>query len=347
MADRQPRSGRRDLALGRVGWRLTSVGKAIAFATAFSLLQVGTTPIFYGPVVAMVFVLVVDAALGARRISALDMRLIPVRNRAAAPDLIVHQAMVTSGDWRGLFVELGKFEVGYGPAVALTSSETRVGHDLGMPGSQTVIRYRMSGSVLGFVISRREAVQLLGQRIAQAPPAHEGRIPSVVSERVEELERLRPYTAGDRPNRVNWNATARTGELHVRDDMMVADEVVIVAEIGVHDVTVDMSARVRTVAAMTRLAVEEAWRGGCSVRLVTRHTSEAAVRHHALAQASAIDSAFGQGTKRRQFEGTIRDEYVADLDELIERLAGLAHGPDIPLPSPPFLRVSKEGVWRA
>lgn len=326
---------------------MTSIGKALVFATVFGLLQLSTTPIFYGPVAAMVFVVVVDAMLGARRISALEMRLIPVRNRAAAPDMIAHQAMVSAGDWRGLFVELGKFEVGYNPAVPLTSRETRVDHDLGVPGSQKVIRYRTSGSVLGFVISRREAVQLLPQRIAQAPLAYDGAIPPVLSERVEELERLRPYTPGDRPNRVNWNATARTGELHVRDDLTVADEVLIVVELGDHDVAVDMRERVRTVAAMARLAVEEAWRAGCSVRLVTRHASEGGLAHRALLQASALDPAFGPVTKEWRFVGHVRDDYVADLDELIDRLAGLSNGPDIPLPHPPFLRVSKEGVWRA
>lgn len=108
---------------------------------------------------------------------------------------------------------------------------------------------------LGLVESRDE--QDLGVELAVYPPRQEFERPAVAGGSLhprdrghdQEFDRVREYTPGDPLRRVDWNASARHGDLHVVEfDRQAGTETLVVGGIAARGTADEMARAVRTLA---------------------------------------------------------------------------------------------------
>jgi uncharacterized protein (DUF58 family) len=169
------------------------------------------------------------------------------------------------------------------------------------PGACLVERVRVT--LLLDVMGLWPATQVrdvpLGQPIARGP--HIERSDSRRARRPDEMAALRLYRVGDRPSRVHWAATARTGTLHVRTDDDRGGEVVIVVDQADAATTGDDKWL-----GAAGAAIVDFLEAGASVRVVTRERRP---------------SSFGGD------DTMVVDALCRHRDDVVRRLAGVAPGP--------------------
>lgn len=155
----------------------------------------------------------------------------------------------------------------------------------------------------------------------------------------EQFRNVREYRRGDQRRRIDWKSTARHRELMVREDDgagIVALQVVVSLDDDTADEVCGHAARL----------VEDAWRRGWTVRLVTLDDTPdqapALLLGSPFVDAPPDPAAFGTG------DPLILAQLVSSPDTLARQLATAVPGE---VPDPPWYgttcRVSSEGVaWR-
>lgn len=163
---------------------------------------------------------------------------------------------------------------------------------------------------LGLAPQYRTAVTRLPKSVA-CIPSKSGREPLPPSS-PSKSERLRLYLPGDRPNRIDWRATARTGQLHSRATALANEEITIVVDLGQDSLpAAARSACLQAAADFGRAAL----RAGQTLRLVDRELSTSA------------EALWPHGLETR-----VIDRLCTEA-ELLRRLARVTPGPPFPRPS--------------
>ncbi len=128
--------------------------------------------------------------------------------------------------------------------------------------------------LIGFVTESTIAppTSMLALPRAVAHPDVVSYLQSITTPTEPDLIGVRPYRPGDRPADVHWQSVARTSEIMVRERALMPFEpppLTIVA-------TNPVATRLDDTLGLARFAVEQAWRAGVQVTLVTHQADETA-----------------------------------------------------------------------
>lgn len=299
-------------------------------------------PIMLGVLITVMALFAVDALMSRSVIAPTKIGMVVLRSRAASLDGLGYRAVAIEGSFEGLEIGSGAFR--RGDVLHITGPTHELPFALTDPGNARFVPYNIRHSTLGFVLATKAFVQVLPTRVSVIGPAHDGELEAKASSRQAELERLRDYVPGDKPNRVNWMASAKTGQLRVLDDGWQQDEMVIVIEI--EESSAGDSSKIRFVTGVARLAIEQGWNAGLLVRVVSMHDTDDLLLAIAEDMAGKVDSVLRPSADRTVTSSYLRDDYVNDESDMVERLAGIAPG-SIPRPLGVHHLVSEQGLWLA
>lgn len=345
--ERAPRSGRPDLAEGSTRYRPTAMGMAVLGSVGFALFSLSNSALALGVLIAFTLALVADLVLSRRVMAPTQVGLVALNSKAATLDGLSFRAVPIAGSFEGIEIAVG----------TLGSARRSLTDHIDGPNNQLIvlvsqpvnarfIAYTCRHSTLGLVSAVKGFVQILPRRFSVIGLPHDGSLDVEPSVRAAELERLRSYVPGDRPNHVHWMASAKTGQLQVRDDLWQQDELVIVVKFNdVETLGLD-SGTTRYMTSLARLAIEEGWAAGLMVRVISMHDTEDTLLDTARVAAGSVDSALKPTDFSRQPPAYLIDDYVSDEATMVERLAGIAPG-DVSGPDVPHYVVDREGLWLA
>lgn len=181
--------------------------------------------------------------------------------------------------------------------------------DISYPATHVGVRHTLPVTVqvagIG-VASAARTIEIPLSRPLHCGPRLDGSVEPIVAAVVGGESATRSYVPGDRPNRINWAATARTGDLLVRADGHDEDELIIVIDSTNADAQ-DLDWLWRPASTITTW-----WdaRGG-PVRLIT--TEESTTR--------------SAGTRSWPIVPRLVDAAVHDRRELLRRLASVVPSP--------------------
>ena len=210
------------------------------------------------------------------------------------------------------------------------------------PHAVSSLEFTEAFRMFGFVEAKRKAHRPVLQLICRGPDAGERLVEVPHMSALHDLDRLREYVPGDRMGRVNWSATARTTRLHVRDEQVQEDEVLVVVSMDPSQSgSVTGRRMVLSSLAVTRTICEEVLRSGRSLRLATEELSGSLERARLLA-ARTVDKK--QPLPSTELEARLVERLVIDEIDLIRRLS-LARPTDIDVAvSGPHVMVTMEKV---
>ncbi|NNF52914.1 MAG: DUF58 domain-containing protein [Acidimicrobiales bacterium] len=210
------------------------------------------------------------------------------------------------------------------------------------PHSVSSLEFTEAFRLFGFVEAKRKAHRPVPQLICRGPDAGERLVEVPHMSTMHDLDRLREYVPGDRMGRVNWSATARTTQLHVRDEQVQEDEVLVVVSMDpANSGSVTGRRMVLSSLAVTRTICEEVLRSGRSLRLATEELSGSLERARLLA-ARRVDKK--RPLPKTGLEARLVERLVIDEIDLLKRLS-LARPTDIDVTvSGPHVMVTLEKV---
>ena len=323
------------------------MGMAVLGGAGFALFSITSRALAVGVLVSLVAVLVADIVMSHRVIGPTKITMVVLKSRSSTLDGLKIRAVPIAGAFEGLEVAVGTLgTVQRGEFQHIETRANQLTFKLGRAGSFRFIPFTLRHSSLGFVTAAKGFVQITPTSMAAIGATHDGEMEAKASSRSVELERLREYVPGDRPNHVHWMASAKTGQLQVRDDLWQQDEMVIVIQVDKKETLDGERPNISFIMGLARLAIERGWEAGFLVRVITFHESSDTLLVLAERAAVAVDKAMPQGDLSGRPAATLRNEYVSDESELVERLAGVFPAA-VPRPNGPHYVVSREGLWLA
>lgn len=344
---REPRSGRPDLAEGTTRYRLTPLGVAVIGGAALSVLSLARSALATGVLIALVLLLVADALAGRRVIAPTKVGLIVLQPRATSLDGVTVRAIPISGAFEGMEIAMGALgTIRRDQIQHIEGITNQLTLTVAQPANVRFIPFTCRHSALGLVTAAKAFVQITPTRVAAIGQPYDGVMDAKPSDRAVELERLRDYVPGDRPSHIHWMASAKTGQLRVRDDLWQQDEMVIVIEVeGKGPLGLEGSS-VGFISGLARLAIQHGWEAGLLVRVISMHDTNDKLLALAETVARNVDAGILLSDFRGRPSAILRDEYVSDEGDMVERIAGIGPGL-VARPNGPHYVISKDGLWLA
>ncbi len=339
------------ISTGSVRVRPSAVGWAILVTLGVAMISGTEAQPAIGFFIPILGFMAADAFFGWRRLTDTKVELTPIRTVAGSPDRLTFRAspspsratvglrlapMVPTDSPGGLF-RLDR------------DRPTMIAQADGSPRRANFVRYQLSTSTLGLASTSRWEVRQVPGGLHRAP-ASVAR-PGPHKANLDDVARLREYVPGDRFSRVSWSATARTGQLFVRDSGLGDEELLVVLDLGLPGPGAQAPGFVLNSAAQI---IGNLIERGFLVRLVTRELSHSFYDHE-QGLASTQPNEHRALTLTTDPDGTVRlagravndqtaSEFVVDERELLVRLATAEPGPPIPRPESSYIEITGEGA---
>lgn len=312
------------------------------------------TAIAFVPVLAAA--MVVDAIASQRHLARRHVTVSPLATSVMSPDPLM-LIVDGGGTGRGLLFEPDPISDADGAqgASLLEAKLTRVPIHWTQPRAKRWVRYRLAVSYFGLVEARRYEVADFGAPVFLAPS------PTVTRNRQllapDPAGQLREYVPGDRPSRISWATTARTGQLHVRDTVIGSAEATVVINLGfdgrsftemlssaagapTDSSQVLLTGAVTTTLQMAATVIQDFLDQGAVVDVWSQRLSPQYVVRELERATEAVDS---RPTPPEDTTVEPATQAVSDSISLIECLALAEIGPDL-VPSGPHVEVSLDGI---
>lgn len=323
------------------------MGTAVLGGVGFALFSLATNALAFGVFIALAAALLADIVMSHRVIAPTKIAIVALKSRSSTLDGLTVRAVPIAGAFEGLEIAVGTLgTVQRAQFQHIETLANQLTFKLGRTASPRFVPFTLRHSSLGLITAAKGFVQITPTRMAAIGAIHDGEMEAKASRRSVELERLREYVPGDRPNHVHWMASAKTGQLQVRDDLWQQDEMVIVIQVDKKQPLDVERPNTDFIMGLARLAIERGWDAGFLVRVITFHESNDTSLALAEKAALAVDKAMPQSDFAGRPAATLRNEYVSDESELVERLSGVFPAV-VPRPNGPHYVISREGLWLA
>ncbi len=335
----------------RTALRPSPVGKAILVVAVILAFLAVATSTSIGPVVALLVVGLADAGVSWWRLHRIRVDIAPLRSVAGPPDHL-SCSIEASGRPAPVVVTMVAAPRAAGRVLVDARSGPVTAELLyPRPHCRNHLEYRLTTSAIGLALARRDELLVLGHPLFQGPATADiDPLDPPLAPLEPELERLREYVPGDRWSRISWPTLARTGNLHVRQEDPVVEELVVMVDLkpvlGVEPVTAtDVESQLTRTLSLAAAVIAEGLHRNDPVRLVTYEPPSGVFDLELAIAARRVD---GRQPKPDPHvaggDGVVVNELVPDLTEMHRRLAIADVGPMDPPPRPPYVLVNRHGV---
>ena len=308
---------------GRIGLRPTFAGWACLGGGAYAVYTgLNEQPVVLTTGLSLVLLGLVDAIICLFILRSTLFSVKPLRtigDPVKPPTVLVEQSSARQGVW----VEITPLW-GTDPPVR-TIPDALTPQICSLQGSHPIakgsVEFMEGCSLFGLVSARRRAQVRLRSPVYRGPATNDQVVEIPHMRNLLDLDRLREYVPGDRMGRINWGATARTTKLHVRDEQIEEDAVLVVLSLRSdekqRDGVVEDTAVVSALQA-ARSVCDDILNSGRILKLATTEV-DGLQEQMQMAAARAIDRR--QPKPSGEVHQRLVERYLDDEVEVLKRLA--------------------------